>query len=220
MRAGKIALVIMLIAGPQLYGADSRESMVPEKGGTDQQILVVGAVHKNGFFPIQQDAAMRLKAAIEMAGDLTSEAEESGIRILRPEPNESGKGEDYIILHPESFSDGEDNNPELQSADIVYVPTKLQAITVSGGAKASDTTENLSTEEVISSLERQNKRILHEIEMQKEKIAAPKYRRNDSKVYEAEARQLKRLEDLHDLLNKRLDTIRNSMKTKSPSRDK
>jgi hypothetical protein len=219
MRAGKIALVIMLIAGPQLYGADSRESMVPEKGGTDQQILVVGAVHKNGFFPIQQDAAMRLKAAIEMAGDLTSEAEESGIRILRPEPNESGKGEDYIILHPESFSDGEDNNPELQSADIVYVPTKLQAITVSGGAKASDTTENLSTEEVISSLETQNKRVLHEIEMQKEKVATLN-KESEPALWEAESNQLKRFGDLHDLLNKRLDTIRNSMKTKSPSRDK
>ena len=161
---------------------------------------------------------MRLQAAIEISGGFTSEAEESGIRILRPKPSESGKGEDYITLHPESFSAGEDNNPKLQSGDIVFVPTKLQAITVAGGAKASGTTGNLSTEEVISSLETQNKRVLHEIEMQKEKMATLN-KESKPELWEGESKLLKRLEDLHDLVNMRLDTIRNSIKTNSPSRD-
>ena len=149
------ALVIMLIASLQLHASDSRESLVSDNGGTIQKILVLGAVHNPGFYPIKQGNAIRLKTAIEISGGLTNEAEESGIRILRPKPNESGnKKEDYTILLPGSLPDGE-QNPELLPKDIVWIPPKAAQ-------------PKRLTEEEISSLKRES---LHEIEMQKNKIA-------------------------------------------------
>jgi hypothetical protein len=118
-------------------------------------VLVLGGVHNTGYRPIQQGHAMRLKDAIKMSGGLTSEAQESGIRILRPKPNESGKKkEDYTILLPGSLPDGE-QNPELLPKDIVWVPPKAAP-------------PKRLTEEEISSLKRES---LHEIEMQKDRIA-------------------------------------------------
>ena len=154
-------------AGPTEYFDYDENGQVMEKGkdkGTNEDgvsefdhdsVLVLGAVHNTGYRPIKQGYAMRLKDAIEISGGLTSEADESGIRILRPKPDESGnKKEDYTILLPGSFPDGE-QNPELLPKDIVWVPPKAAQ-------------PKRLTEEEISSLKRES---LHEIEMQKNKIA-------------------------------------------------
>jgi protein involved in polysaccharide export with SLBB domain len=126
MKATIAALLLMLIISPQLHASDSKEAVVSDTVGRVQQILVLGAVHNPGFHPIKQGDTIRLKTAIAIAGGLTSEAEESDIRILRPKLNESGTKENYTSLSPESLSAGGGNNPELQIGDIVYVPTTEQ----------------------------------------------------------------------------------------------
>lgn len=126
MKVTIAALFVMLATTAQLCASDTKVAVEPDSAGQIQEVLVLGAVHNPGFHPIKRGGAIRLKAAIALAGGLMSEADESNIRILRPKLNESGTEKSYTSLSSGSLSKGQGNDPELQPGDIVYVPTTEQ----------------------------------------------------------------------------------------------
>lgn len=108
-----------------LYPGD--RVLVPRMG----VVYVVGAVRRQGAFPISPDTPMTLLQAVTLGGGINFEAYKKDTRIIRT----SGTTRREIRVDLGKVAAGKAPDPILQSDDIVMVPTNsIKAALKGGGA--------------------------------------------------------------------------------------
>lgn len=106
-----------------LYPGD--RVLVPRMG----MVYVVGAVKRQGGFPISPDTPMTLLQAVTLGGGINFEASKSATRIIRT----TGAQRREIRVDLGKVADGKAPDPILQSDDIVMVPTNDIKAALKGG---------------------------------------------------------------------------------------
>lgn len=106
-----------------LYPGD--RVLVPRMG----VVYVVGAVKRQGSFPISPDTPMTLLQAITLGGGINFEAAKGGTRIIRTD----GATRREIKVDLGKVAAGKAPDPILQSDDIVMVPTNAIKAAIKGG---------------------------------------------------------------------------------------
>lgn len=106
-----------------LYPGD--RVLVPRVG----VVYVVGAVRREGAFPISPDTPMTLLQSLTLGGGINFEAARGKTRIIRT----TGATRREIPVDLSKVVAGTDPDPILQSDDIVMVPTSAIKAAIKGG---------------------------------------------------------------------------------------
>lgn len=106
-----------------LYPGD--RVLVPRVG----VVYVVGAIKREGAYPISPDTPMTLLQAVTLGGGINFEAAKGDTRIIRT----TGSTRREIPVNLGKVVDGKDPDPILQSDDIVMVPTNALKAALKGG---------------------------------------------------------------------------------------
>jgi polysaccharide export outer membrane protein len=108
LREGDMSLNVPLVPGDIVHVAE----------GTARMFYVLGEVANPGIYPLR--AGTTVIDAIALAGGTTEDADDDGIRLLRPTEDEVD-GFDY-----EAYARGDfEYNLPLGQGDVVYVPTSV-----------------------------------------------------------------------------------------------
>lgn len=92
-------------------------------------VYVVGAVRREGAYPISPDTPMTMLQAATIAGGVNFEAAKSNARIIRT----TGATRREIPVDIGKVMDGKVSDPILQSDDIVMIPTNAMKAAIKGG---------------------------------------------------------------------------------------
>ncbi len=92
-------------------------------------VYVVGAVARQGAFPITPDTPLTLLQAVTLSGGAGFQAAQGDTRIIRT----TGATRREIPVNLKKVTDGKDPDPVLQSDDIVMVPTSPVKAAIKGG---------------------------------------------------------------------------------------
>lgn len=110
LREGDMALNVPLVPGDIIHIAE----------GTQRMFYVLGEVNNPGIYPLRPGSTTI--DAIALAGGVTEDANDDGIRLLRPTGNGEGvEGFDYTAYTQGDFQ----FNLPLGEGDVVYVPTSV-----------------------------------------------------------------------------------------------
>ncbi len=110
LREGDMSLNVPLVPGDIVHIAE----------GTQRMFYVLGEVNNPGIYPLRPGSTV--VDAIALAGGVTEDADDDGVRLLRP----TGAGEDVEGFDYTAYTHGDFQfNMPLGEGDVVYVPTSV-----------------------------------------------------------------------------------------------